>query len=168
MMESCLQVTAQSSRSVTQVTNTLKYLIHLTGGFGTETSLTSGAGCLQCSEESTTFINSFKNTDNRCWLIIVSNCATRPHCCRQVWCLASFHANSDLYVFNARLTTARFNRIPFDSRNAELDAAGTATEDRAEADMFTRSCLWSQGQQSCLIRDPTAATSMERAIYVTA
>lgn len=58
-------------------------------------------------------------------------------------CKASFDANTEPRVFNARLTTARLNRIPFDSRNPELDAAGTAIEDRAEADMFPRSCLQS-------------------------
>lgn len=144
-MKSCLQVTVQSLRLVTQVTNTFQYLIHLAGGFGTETSLlsliTSGAGCRHCSEESTTFRNCFKNTYIRCWVNIVCNCTTRVHRCRLVLNEASFDANTEPYVLNARTSTARFNRIPFDSRNPELDAAGTAIDDRAEADMFPRSCL---------------------------
>ena len=48
LMESCLQVTVQSSRSVTQVINTLQYLTHLTGGFGTETPLLSALSLRTC------------------------------------------------------------------------------------------------------------------------
>lgn len=55
----------------------------------------------------------------------------------------AFTKNTEPHVFTARLTTARLDKLPLDSRNPELDAAGTATEDRAEADMFPRSCLQS-------------------------